>query len=92
MAAAERSCARTRSRSTEARRRFMTYPYEWNPLPPIVDINRDSAIALRDYIASTDRKVTRRKKWQTFLMNVPTHFLTASVRQEAVKKLERLLE
>lgn len=53
--------------------------------------NRESLVALRDYLASTERDKARQNTWKNFLLNVPTYFLKAKVRDEAVKKLNRLL-
>ena len=53
--------------------------------------NRESLCALRDYIASADRKRPVPKPWGSFLDKVPTRFLRAKVRETAIKKLERLL-
>ncbi len=50
--------------------------------------NRESAIVLRDYIESGERKRTR---WASFLLHVPTAFLTAKARPEVVKRLNRML-
>ena len=53
--------------------------------------DRPSLIALRNYIAATERNKVRRESYTAFLLNVPTHFLTAKVRDETVKKLNQLL-
>lgn len=52
--------------------------------------NRAFAVALRDYIASTDRDRSR-FPFAAQLMHVPAWFLTAKHRAEAVKKLDRML-
>jgi hypothetical protein len=55
--------------------------------------NRTQVVALRAYIASTDRTYTgiaRDHFW--FLRYVPKHFLEVKHRAEALKKLDRLLE
>ena len=54
--------------------------------------NQESLIALRHFIASRERGKARRGPYQSFLMKVPTHFLEAKVRDEAVKKLNGLLK
>lgn len=53
--------------------------------------NRDSLIALRDYVAASHRHTVRKPKWTGFLMKVPSHFLSAKVRDEVFKKLNRLI-
>lgn len=53
--------------------------------------HEESLLVLRDYIASEQRAPQRRKRWSWFLLKVPSHFLSAKVRPEAVKKLSRLL-
>lgn len=54
--------------------------------------NRESAVALRDYIAATvDRTRVQKGRWTVFLHNVPGHFLHAKVRDETVKRLNKLL-
>lgn len=50
--------------------------------------NRDSAVALREFVASDDRKAT---KWASFLLHVPKEFLAAKARSEVVKQLDRIL-
>jgi sarcosine oxidase delta subunit len=50
--------------------------------------HRESTIALRDFVASKKRK---RSRWSSFLLHVPTVFLTANVRDEVVAKLDGLL-
>ena len=52
---------------------------------------REHTVVLRDYIASTvrDRPKFRHR---FFLMRVPSHFLSAKHRDEATRKLDRLLE
>ncbi len=53
--------------------------------------HRESAVALRDFIASSERKIARHK-WSSMLLHVPGHFLTAKARKDVLKRLERLLE
>ncbi|MCZ7605761.1 MAG: hypothetical protein M5U25_06710 [Planctomycetota bacterium] len=53
--------------------------------------DREYAVVLRDFLASTDRNQDRFKK-SLFLDVIPTHFLTAKVRDEAVAKLDKLLQ
>src|SRR5262249_50398082 len=53
--------------------------------------NRDSLIALHEYIEAVARKKTRRSKWQGFLMKVPSHFLRTKVRAQVLKQLGRLI-
>jgi hypothetical protein len=50
--------------------------------------NRESAVALRDYVASGSRK---RSKWSSFLLHVPRTFLTAKARSHVVTLLDRVL-
>ncbi|TCK02592.1 hypothetical protein [Marinobacterium mangrovicola] len=52
--------------------------------------NRESAVDLRDYIESTDRK-TSKYRWASFLLHIPTTFKKHSVRDSVVKKINRLL-
>lgn len=51
---------------------------------------RDHAVTLRNFIASPHRD-RRQFRHSLFLMHVPSHFLKAKHRAEALKKLERLL-
>jgi hypothetical protein len=53
--------------------------------------NRNYAVELQEFIQSTDRQQERFKSMLA-LDVVPTHFLTAKVRDEVVKKLGALLE
>lgn len=53
--------------------------------------HRESAVDLRDYIASTDRDRTA-YKWRSFLRHIPNAFLDASAREHVVKLLNRLIE
>ena len=53
---------------------------------------REEVVALRDFIASRDRKylgTARQHFW--FLRHVPNHFIEVKHRTEVLKKLERLL-
>jgi hypothetical protein len=52
--------------------------------------NRESAIDLRDYIASSERK-TKDHKWSSFLLHIPTTFKKQNVRGSVVKQIDRLL-
>jgi len=52
--------------------------------------NRESAVALRDYIASNERK-TNQFKWSHFLLHVPTTFKKQNVRDGVVKKLNKAI-
>jgi hypothetical protein len=52
--------------------------------------NRESAQELRRYIASEDRSRTG-YRWGSFLLHVPTVFLTAKARAAVVKQLDRIL-
>ena len=52
---------------------------------------RESATALRNHILSPDRKPTRRQRWASFLLHVPSAFLAAAARATVVKRLDRLL-
>jgi hypothetical protein len=52
--------------------------------------HRESALALRAFIASTARDRSK-AKWRSFLLHVPSHFLGAKARAEVVKRLDRLL-
>ncbi len=53
--------------------------------------NRESAVDLRDYIASNDRK-TDNYKWASFLLHVPTLFKKQNSREYVVKQINRVLE
>ena len=52
---------------------------------------RESATVLRDHIASTERRLRRRRRWSSLLLHVPKEFLVASARATLVKRLDRLL-
>ena len=51
--------------------------------------NRESAVDLRDYIASSERK-TKDHKWSSFLLHIPTTFKKQNVRGSVVKQIDRL--
>ena len=53
--------------------------------------DRGTTVALRDYIASVQRKPARRERWASFLLHVPSVFLAAPARATLVKRLDRLL-
>lgn len=52
--------------------------------------NTDSAMDLRAYIDSKDRRI-RGYKYSSFLLHVPTYFKKQNVRKMVTKKLDRLL-
>lgn len=52
--------------------------------------NRESAVALKDYIASSERKKTNHR-WAGFLLHIPTTFKRKNVRADIVKKINKLL-
>lgn len=52
--------------------------------------NRESAIELRDYIASNERK-TNNYRWARFLLHIPTIFKKQNVRDNVVKKINKVL-
>jgi hypothetical protein len=52
--------------------------------------NRESAIELRDYIASIDRE-THNYKWASFLLHIPTSFKKQNARDNIVKQINRAL-
>jgi len=52
--------------------------------------HKESAIELRDYIASTDRNEDK-YKWRGFLLHIPTTFKKHNARDRVVKSLNRLL-
>ncbi len=52
--------------------------------------NRESAVDLRDYIESTERK-TDQYRWSRFLLHIPTTFKKQNVRDSVVKKLTKAL-
>ncbi len=52
--------------------------------------HRESAVALRKFIASDDRD-PKKFKWCSFLLHVPTHFLHHKARATILKRLDRLL-
>jgi hypothetical protein len=49
----------------------------------------EHAVALRDYLASEDRDRARYGEFAGFLRELPKEFLTAKVRDEAVKRISR---
>ncbi|QLE85486.1 hypothetical protein FLM48_10600 [Shewanella sp. Scap07] len=53
--------------------------------------NRESAVELRDYIASSERK-TDQYKWSKFLLHIPTTFKKQNVRDSVVKKINKAIE
>jgi len=52
--------------------------------------NRESAVELRDYIASNERK-TELFKWSKFLLHIPTVFKKQNARDNIVKLINRVL-
>ncbi|MDN7123448.1 hypothetical protein J6I90_00965 [Pseudidiomarina sp. 1APP75-32.1] len=52
--------------------------------------NRESAVDLRDYIKSNERK-TEKYKWAKFLMHIPTVFKKQNARSNIVKQLNKVL-
>jgi len=52
--------------------------------------NRESAVDLRDYIASTERK-TEKYKWSRFLLHIPTVFKKQNSRDNVIKQINRVL-
>jgi len=52
--------------------------------------NRESAVDLRDYLASSERQ-TAKFKWASFLMHIPTRFKKQNTRDSLVKKVDKLL-
>lgn len=52
--------------------------------------NRESAVELRDYIASSERK-TNNYRWASFLLHIPTTFKKQNVRDNVVKKINKVL-
>lgn len=52
--------------------------------------HRESAVELRAFIASHDRK-PEKFKWGKFLLHVPTHFLHDNARETIVKRLDKVL-
>ena len=52
--------------------------------------NRESAIDLRDYIASNERK-TEKYRWAKFLLHVPTVFKKQNARISIVKQINKVL-
>lgn len=52
--------------------------------------NRESAIELRDYIASNERKIEK-FKWAKFLLHVPTVFKKHNARDNIVKQINNML-
>ncbi len=53
--------------------------------------NRESAVQLRDYIASNSRDVDN-FKWQCFLLHIPSEFKQKKAREGVIKKLDRLIK
>ncbi|MDJ0828607.1 MAG: hypothetical protein QNI92_02080 [Desulfobacterales bacterium] len=53
--------------------------------------DRESGVALRDYIASSSRDV-KDFKWRNFLLHVPSDFKPKKAREYVVKQLDRLLK
>lgn len=53
--------------------------------------HRESAMALRDYIASSKRD-PKLHPWISFLLHIPQEFLASGVRSRVVKGLQRLLD
>jgi hypothetical protein len=52
--------------------------------------NRESAVELRDYIASNERK-TEKYKWGSFLLHIPTLFKKQNARDNVIKQINRVL-
>jgi len=52
--------------------------------------NRESAVELRDYIASNERK-TEKYKWASFLLHIPTLFKKQNARDNVIKQINRVL-
>lgn len=52
--------------------------------------NRESAVELRDYIASSERK-TEKFRWSKFLLHVPTVFKKQNARDNIVKQINKVL-
>ena len=52
--------------------------------------NRESAVDLRDYIASSERKAEK-YKWASFLLHIPTSFKKQNARDSVVKQINRVL-
>lgn len=52
--------------------------------------NRDSALELRDYLASGSRDLAR-YRWRAFLLHVPSLFKSRKARGELCKRFDRLL-
>ncbi|WP_325894996.1 hypothetical protein [Grimontia sp. NTOU-MAR1] len=50
--------------------------------------NRESAVDLRDYIASNERK-TEKFKWASFLLHIPTIFKKQNARDNIVKQINK---
>jgi hypothetical protein len=51
--------------------------------------DRESTTVLLDYVRSESRK--RDSRWKSFLLHIPSHFLTKKAREEVTRKLERVL-
>ena len=52
--------------------------------------NRESAVELRDYIASNERK-TGKYKWARFLLHIPSIFKKQNVRDNVDKQINKIL-
>lgn len=52
--------------------------------------NRESALDLRDYISSNERKINN-FKWANFLLHVPTVFKKQNARDNIVKQINKVL-
>lgn len=53
--------------------------------------HRESAVDLRTFVASPSRQ-PKKLRWASFLLHVPTVFLTAKARPTVLKRLDRMLE
>ena len=64
--------------------------YRWDaPGRTLWAWSAEHAVALRDYLASEDRNRATYGEFQGFLRKLPKEFLTAKVRDEAVKRISR---
>lgn len=52
--------------------------------------NRESALELRDFIAS-DHRDRSKYRWEAFLRHIPKEFLARGARKDVVERLDRLL-
>ena len=52
--------------------------------------HRESTVELRDYIASSQRRISD-FAWESFLLHIPSEFKHKSARDQVVKKLNKLL-